>query len=179
MSNSHAYLRESAMLDWKARMATLNEEAIKILNDYQNKVRNAIDKFFNIVIREMKKQLIVLQEGNKDCAAACLLSIIRYYGGDISLDRLIISYRITDASGNILLDKKSTLSKVDVSPETYNYTITEFNTTQNFEVQINDNSIKIICFIRQPECIVPPPTINNIRVFVLLILLKNKRTVKG
>ena len=38
MSNSHAYLEESAMLDWKSRMATLNEEAIKLLNDYQNKV---------------------------------------------------------------------------------------------------------------------------------------------
>lgn len=37
----------------------------------------------------MKKNLIILQEGNKDCGAACLLSIIRYYGGDISLERLI------------------------------------------------------------------------------------------
>ena len=37
----------------------------------------------------MKKSLIILQEGNKDCGAACLLSIIRYYGGDISLERLI------------------------------------------------------------------------------------------
>ena len=31
----------------------------------------------------MKKKLIVLQEGNKDCGAASLLSVIRYYGGDI------------------------------------------------------------------------------------------------
>ena len=38
----------------------------------------------------MEKNLIVLQEGNKDCGAACLLSIIRYYGGDVSLERLII-----------------------------------------------------------------------------------------
>lgn len=37
----------------------------------------------------MKKHLVVLQEGNKDCGAASLLSIIRYYGGDISLDRLV------------------------------------------------------------------------------------------
>ena len=44
MSNSHAYLRESAMLDWKSRMATLNEEAIKILNDYQNKV-NELEEY--------------------------------------------------------------------------------------------------------------------------------------
>lgn len=37
----------------------------------------------------MKQNLIVLQEGSKDCGAASLLSIIRYYGGDISLDRLV------------------------------------------------------------------------------------------
>ena len=46
----------------------------------------------------MKKNLIVLQEGKKDCGAACLLSIIRYYGGDISLERLI-SYTETDKDG--------------------------------------------------------------------------------
>lgn len=44
MSNSHAYLRESAMLDWKSRMASLNEEAIKLLNDYQNKV-NELEEY--------------------------------------------------------------------------------------------------------------------------------------
>ena len=43
MSNSHAYLRESAMLDWKTRMASLNEDAIKLLNDYQNKVNELND----------------------------------------------------------------------------------------------------------------------------------------
>ena len=37
----------------------------------------------------MKKNLIVLQEGYKDCGAASLLSVIRYFGGDISLNRLI------------------------------------------------------------------------------------------
>ena len=38
MSNSHAYLEQSALINWKSRMATLNEEAISLLNDYQNKV---------------------------------------------------------------------------------------------------------------------------------------------
>ena len=37
----------------------------------------------------MKKNFIVLQHGNKDCGAAALLSIIRYYGGDMSLERII------------------------------------------------------------------------------------------
>lgn len=37
----------------------------------------------------MKKKIpIVKQEGIKDCGTACLLSIIRYYGGNISMERL-------------------------------------------------------------------------------------------
>lgn len=48
----------------------------------------------------MKKNLIVLQEGNKDCGSASLLSIIRYYGGDISLDRLIEITRTTKEGTN-------------------------------------------------------------------------------
>ena len=31
---------------------------------------------------------VVLQESNNDCGVSCLLSIIRYYGGDISIDIL-------------------------------------------------------------------------------------------
>ena len=37
----------------------------------------------------MKKDLIVIQDGAKDCGASCLLSIIRYYGGNISKEKLI------------------------------------------------------------------------------------------
>ena len=37
----------------------------------------------------MKRNLIVLQEGYKDCGASCLLSIIRYYNGNISINKLI------------------------------------------------------------------------------------------
>ncbi|MBQ3142501.1 MAG: ATP-binding cassette domain-containing protein [Bacilli bacterium] len=36
----------------------------------------------------MKKNLIVMQTGFKDCAVSCLLSIIRYYNGDISKEEL-------------------------------------------------------------------------------------------
>lgn len=48
----------------------------------------------------MKKNLIVLQEGNKDCGAASLLSVIRYYGGDISLDKLIEMTKTTKEGTN-------------------------------------------------------------------------------
>ena len=36
----------------------------------------------------MRKKLIVLQDGNKECGSACLLSILRYYGGNAPLDKL-------------------------------------------------------------------------------------------
>lgn len=48
----------------------------------------------------MKKNLIVLQEGNKDCGSAALLSVIRYYGGDISLDRLTEMAKTTKEGTN-------------------------------------------------------------------------------
>ena len=48
----------------------------------------------------MKKNLVVLQEGNKDCGSAALLSIIRYYGGDISIDRLIEMTKTTKDGTN-------------------------------------------------------------------------------
>ena len=48
----------------------------------------------------MKKNLIVLQEGNKDCGAATLLSIIRYYGGNISIERLIDMTKTTKEGTN-------------------------------------------------------------------------------
>ncbi len=34
------------------------------------------------------KQYTVIQDGNKECGSACLLSIIRYYQGNVSLERL-------------------------------------------------------------------------------------------
>lgn len=54
-----------------------------------------------------------------------------------------LSYRITNVNGNVILDKQSMLILKSDSPEIYSYQITEFNKTQNFEVQINENSIKI------------------------------------
>ena len=37
----------------------------------------------------MLKKYIVLQDGLKECGSACLLSIIRYYQGNISMQRLL------------------------------------------------------------------------------------------
>lgn len=35
------------------------------------------------------KKITIIQDGIKECGAACLLSIIKYYGGNISLERLL------------------------------------------------------------------------------------------
>ena len=48
----------------------------------------------------MRKNYIVLQESNSDCGAASLLSIIRYYGGDVSLDRLTEITKTTKGGTN-------------------------------------------------------------------------------
>jgi len=37
----------------------------------------------------VKKNYTVIQDGIKECGSACLLSIIRYYGGNVSLERLL------------------------------------------------------------------------------------------
>ena len=37
----------------------------------------------------MKKNLIIKQDGYKECGAASLLSVIRYYGGNISINKLV------------------------------------------------------------------------------------------
>ena len=54
----------------------------------------------------MKKELIVLQDGFKDCGSACLLSIIRYYGGDIPLSNLVELTNTTRNGTNLLELKK-------------------------------------------------------------------------
>lgn len=37
----------------------------------------------------MKKKFIVLQDGNKECGSACLLSVLRYYGGNVPINKII------------------------------------------------------------------------------------------
>ena len=48
----------------------------------------------------MDKKLIVKQNGNHDCAAACLLSIMRYYGFYASLDEVSFVLKITNNGTN-------------------------------------------------------------------------------
>lgn len=46
------------------------------------------------------KNYTILQDGIKECGSACLLSIIRYYGGNISLDRLLELTKTTKEGTN-------------------------------------------------------------------------------
>lgn len=48
----------------------------------------------------MKKNLIILQDGYKECGSACLLSIIRYYGGNVSITKLVELTKTTKSGTN-------------------------------------------------------------------------------
>lgn len=72
----------------------------------------------------MKKNLIVRQEYSKECGSACLLSIIRYYGGDATINSLVELtktdkdgtnfYNMTIASHKMGLDSKCyKIEKID------------------------------------------------------------------
>ncbi len=59
----------------------------------------------------MKKFLIVKQDGYKECGAASLLSIIRYYKGNVSINRLVeLTY--TDKSGTNFYNLKNAAEKI-------------------------------------------------------------------
>ena len=80
----------------------------------------------------MKKNLIVLQEGNKDCGAASLLSIIRYYGGDISLDRLVeMTKDNTGGIFNICLNYGGRAEIVDATKKMINEGINSNDITED------------------------------------------------
>ena len=57
----------------------------------------------------MNKKLIVLQNGNKECGSASLLSIIRYYGGDIPISKLVEMTNTTKEGTNFLNIKNAAL----------------------------------------------------------------------
>lgn len=59
----------------------------------------------------MKKNLIVKQDGFKECGAASLLSIIRYYGGNISINKLV-EMTHTDKTGTNFYNLKEAASNV-------------------------------------------------------------------
>ena len=66
----------------------------------------------------MKKDYVVIQDGIKECGSACLLSIIRYYGGNISLERLL-ELTNTNKSGTNFYDMKKAAYEIGLISKGY------------------------------------------------------------
>lgn len=75
----------------------------------------------------MKKNLIVKQDGYKECGAASLLSIIRYYKGNISINKLV-SLTKTDKYGTNLYNIKQAAQEIGL--EAIGYKVDDINTLQ-------------------------------------------------
>ena len=88
----------------------------------------------------MKKNYVVLQDGIKECGSACLLSLIRYYGGNISLERLL-ELTNTNKSGTNFYDITKAAYEVGLVSKGYKIdNIDElFNIDSPFISQIVEN----------------------------------------
>lgn len=89
----------------------------------------------------MKKDLIVIQGGCKECGAACLLSIIRYYGGDASLDRLVDMTKTTK-DGTNFYNMSEAITKFNIIAKCYKCDDIDKikNISLPFIAQINNNN---------------------------------------
>lgn len=89
----------------------------------------------------MNKKLIVLQDGNKECGSASLLSIIRFYDGDISISKLV-EMTNTTKEGTNFLNIKNAASQLGLNAK--GYKIDDFKTlyevTYPYIVQIINNN---------------------------------------
>ena len=72
----------------------------------------------------MKKNLIVKQDGYKECGAASLLSIIRYYGGNISINKLV-KLTATDKLGTNFYNIKAAANTIGL--EALGYHVNDLN----------------------------------------------------
>lgn len=72
----------------------------------------------------MKKSLIVRQDGYKECGAASLLSIVRYYGGNISINKLV-NLTKTNKYGTNFYNIKEAAEKIGL--EAIGYKVDEIN----------------------------------------------------
>lgn len=68
--------------------------------------------------KEMLKKFIVSQDGIKECGSACLLSIIRYYQGNVSLNRLL-ELTNTNKNGTNFYDLSQAAKEVGLNSKAY------------------------------------------------------------
>ena len=108
----------------------------------------------------MNKKLIVKQDGCKECGAACLLSIIKYYKGSISINRLL-ELTHTDKNGTSFYNLKEASSKLGLE-------------AIGFKV-INKDLTSIINQLKMPSIC---QLINdNYEHFVVLYQIKNNKVI--
>ena len=79
----------------------------------------------------MKKNLIVKQDGYKECASACLLSIIRFYGGNISINKLVELTK-TDKFGTNFYNIKTAANEIGL--EGIGYKVDQINKLKTIKV---------------------------------------------
>jgi len=66
----------------------------------------------------VKRNYIVIQNGLKDCGCACLLSVIRYYGGNILMDKLLELTNTTN-NGTNFYDITKAANEIGLSSKGY------------------------------------------------------------
>lgn len=66
----------------------------------------------------MQKKLVIRQQGIKECGASCLLSVIRYYKGDISLTKLL-ELTNTNKNGTTFYDLRYASNYLGLPAEGY------------------------------------------------------------
>lgn len=103
----------------------------------------------------MKKNLIVLQDGAKDCGAACLRSIIQYYGGNVTLERLIELTKTTK-EGTTFYNLKEASEEIGLATRSYRVDDIE---------KIKEINIPFICQI----------TKNNYTHFIVVYKIKDNK----
>ena len=66
----------------------------------------------------MSKKIVVIQDGIKECGSSCLLSIIRYYGGNVPIQELL---RLTNTTkeGTTFYDIKEAAYEIGLSAKGY------------------------------------------------------------
>lgn len=97
----------------------------------------------------MRKELIVLQNGYKECGSACLLSIIRYYGGDIPLSKLV-EMTNTNKQGTNFLELKKTAKELGLDSIGYKVSnldkLKEIDKPFIAQVNINNNTHFVVIY---------------------------------
>ena len=118
----------------------------------------------------MKKNLIVLQDGYKECGAASLLSIIHYYKGSISIAKLV-ELTNTNKDGTNFYQLKQAAEKLGFNAN--GYKTNNYNTLQEIEtpfiIQIIDKNYEHFCVVytmKKNKVIVMDPAIGQREILI-------------